>query len=79
MFDYNICSSADASLFYEQCQQLEKAIPQLRTEITLHDVDDSLVRIYNHPKGKITIRNDCQVDALYILSDFDINPYFNKN
>lgn len=76
MFDYTICSVADEELFHEQCRAFEKTIPLLRQQKLLEDVDGSLIQRYEHPKGNIVVRNDVQVDALYVTSDFDLLPFF---
>lgn len=47
-------------------------------EIFPDDVDGTLVQRYNHANGVITVKNDIQVDALYVLSDFDLLTYFNQ-
>lgn len=76
MFDYTICTSADEELFHEQCRAFEKTIPLLKKQKLLEDVDGSLIQRYEHPKGSIVVRNDVQVDAVYVTSDFDILPFF---
>ena len=75
-FHYNICTEADEELFYKQCTALENHIPDLSKERLLQDVDGSLIQIYYHEKGELVVYNDYLVGALYIESDFDIEPYF---
>ncbi len=77
MFSYTICNRADMALFFEQCRALEKAIPELQKKDLLHDVDDTITQIYNHPKGTVIVKSDTQVDALYVDSEFDLMVYFN--
>lgn len=79
MFEYNICSQADSELFYKQCRALEKQVPGLQPENLLEDVDGTAVQRYRHSCGSVTVKNDLQVDALYVVSDFDLLPYFAKN
>lgn len=76
MFDYNICTVADRELFYKQCKAIEKNIPNLTKDEILEDVDGTLTQIYSHSNGKITVKNDEPVGALYVRSDFDLLPYF---
>lgn len=76
MYEYNICNQADAELFHKQCLALEKHIPDLKYSEPLEDVDGTLVKVYQHPKGIVKVKNDMQVDALYVVSDFDLLPYF---
>lgn len=75
-YSYNICNQPDDELFYKQCAALEKYIPGLTKEILLNDVDGSLIQIYYHEKGEMIVFNDYYIGALYIDSDFDIDPYF---
>lgn len=77
MFEYNICNQADVKLFYAQCRAIEEHISGLSKGTLLDDVDGTLVQHYDHSKGVITVKNDLQVDALYVLADFDLLPYFN--
>ena len=76
MFDYTICNQADISLFHRQCQALEKNVPGLRKESLLDCPDGALIQKYEHELGTVTVKNDIQVDALYVISDFDLLPYF---
>lgn len=75
-FHYPICTEPDEELFYKQCAALEKHIPGLAKESLLNDVDGSLYQIYYHEKGDMLVCNHYLVGALYIDSDFDIEPYF---
>ena len=76
MFEYNICNQADAKLFEKQCQALELNIPNLQASDLLEDVDGTLIQTYHHRNGEIKVINDIQVDALYVISDFNLLPYF---
>ena len=76
MFEYNICNQADAKLFKRQCRALESNIPNLQVSDLLEDVDGTLIQTYHHHNGTIKVKNDMQVDALYVTSDFDLTPYF---
>ena len=75
-YSYNICDQQNDELFYKQCAALEKHIPGLTKERLLIDVDGSLYQIYYHQKGELSVNNDYYIGALYIDSDFDIEPYF---
>lgn len=79
VFEYNICNQADAELFHKQCSALETCLPGLKEDGLLQDVDGSLIQRYTHPRGIVLVRNDMQVDALYVSSDFDLLPYFNQD
>lgn len=77
MFEYNICNQADEKLFHAQCRAIEEHIPGLHKKDLLDDVDGTLVQRYAHARGTITVKNDLQVNALYVLAEFDLMPYFN--
>lgn len=79
MFDYTICNQADASLFKKQCLALESNVPGLMLADFLDSPDGTLVQKYNHEQGNVTVKNDTQVDALYVISDFDLLPFFKKD
>ena len=76
LFEYNICNQTDTVLFKQQCLALEAHIPGLQLHSSLEDVDGSIVRTYSHDAGTVKVKNDMQVDALYVTSDFDLTPYF---
>ncbi|MBQ5865606.1 MAG: hypothetical protein IIW56_02870 [Oscillospiraceae bacterium] len=77
MFDYTVCTQADVELFHKQCAAIEKNIPNLKKHDLLEDVDGTLSQRYDHDRGQIVVKNDVQVDALYVTADFDLLPYFN--
>ena len=79
MFEYNICNQADEELFYKQCKAIEDNIRVLKKDRLIEDVDGSLIQMYSNHLGKIVVRNDLHVDALYVTSDFDLLPFFKKN
>ena len=76
MFDYTICNYADDTMFKRQCQAIEQKFPILSKKSLLVDVDVTSIQEYVHPMGKIYVKNDQQVDALYVQSDFDLKQYF---
>lgn len=76
MFEYNICNQADEELFYKQCAAIETSVPALSKLSLLEDVDGTLVQKYVSSLGTISVRNDVPVGALYVLSEFDLLPFF---
>ncbi len=77
LFEYNICIQADAELFERQCRLLESSVPVQRVSSFLEDVDGTLTRTYCQQNAEVKVKNDMQVDALYVTSEFDLLPYFN--
>ena len=79
VFEYNISNQADNSVFEAQCDAIEKHIPGLTKAEVLEDVDGTMVQRYSGMHGTIVVKNDKQTDALYVVSDFDLLPYFEKS
>lgn len=75
---YGICDQADKLLLKKQCIALEKNIPNLKKEELLEDVDGSQWQFYILENKEIVVRNDCCINELYIESDVDLLPYFNR-
>ncbi len=78
MYEYIICNSADEEIFYRQCRALEKHIPDLQVGKFLDCLDETLIQYFQHPKGKIEVWNHADTDAVYVDSEFDLLPYFQK-
>ena len=76
MFSYDICTQADRVIFIKQCAALEKHIPNLKKMNLLVDVDGSETQIYQLNGKKLTVHNSYYIDAVYIRSEFEIEPYF---
>lgn len=51
-YDYNICTNADEKIFQDQCQALEKYIPNIVKGKLLEDVDGSKTQRYYKDKKK---------------------------
>lgn len=78
MYEYNICTNADKTIFLKQCNALEKHIPNLRKRQQLIDVDESITQIYMLEDKIITVHNSYYIGAVYVQSDVDLLPYFNS-
>lgn len=57
---------------------LRKNIQGLSSESLLDCPDGALIQKYEHDLGKITVKNDAQVDVSYVEAEFDLLPYFQK-
>ena len=78
LFHYVICKWFDENIFKQQCKALENRFPEMEKEKLLEDVDGSAWQLYHHEKGNIKVGVDYQVGYVYIDSDFDLIPYFEK-
>ena len=79
MYKYTICTEADKKVFENQCRALETHIPGLLKEKRLHDVDGTEIQEYKLDDKTISVYNDVHIDAVYIESGVNIEPYFEKN
>ena len=77
MFEYNICNQADVDVFNQQCGAIEKVVKGLTKQDVLLDVDGSLIQVYEINNQQIKVYNSYYVNAVYVVSDFDLEPYFN--
>ena len=75
-YDYTICTVAEEEIYTSPCRALEKHIPGLVKDELLHDVDDSKVQIYYLNGQRLSVHNSYYIDAVFIKSEFDIDPYF---
>ena len=75
-YNYNICTVADETIFNKQCRALEKYIPRLERVTLLTDVDGSKVQVYQKDGEQLSVHNSYYIDAVFIKSEFDIDPYF---
>ncbi len=75
-YSYNICDQYAPDLFERQCKALENKIPGLTKKDLLVDVDGSSIQIYFLNGCELNVVNDYEVGALFINSNFDIEPYF---
>lgn len=75
-YEYNICTIADNDIYKKQCKALEKFIPNLEFIEELNDVDGSKIAIYQRNGLQLSVHNSFYIDAVFIKSEFDIDPYF---
>ena len=73
LYDYTICKKTDNKEFYSACEKIEGLVHDIRVKNELLiDVDGSFIQVYETPRGKITVFNDFDVDAVYIKSEFEL-------
>lgn len=77
-YEYTIYTVPDEEIYRKQCEAIERYIPDLRKEKELHDVDDSRIQIYWHGKNEIRVLNDYYIGGVFVESDFDLIPFFDK-
>ena len=78
MFEYTIYTVPDEDVYRRQCRALETNIPGLRKIYELDDADGSLISIYKKDSKEIKVSNDYQVGGVFIDSEIDLLPFFQK-
>lgn len=76
MYHYSICTIADNVIFQKQCRALETHLPHLVKDELLEDVDGSLTQRYWLDGKTITVHNSNYIDAIYVDSEVELEPYF---
>lgn len=76
MYHYSICTIADEVIFQKQCRALETHLPHLVKGELLEDVDGSLMQRYCLDGKTITVHNSNYIDAIYVDSEVELEPYF---
>ena len=77
-FSYTVATNVDDVVFSDYCAMLEKNVAGIRKEKTLIDVDGSETQIYHCNGKEIVVHNSCYIDAVYIDSQVDLLPFFDK-
>lgn len=72
MYSYTISKTISNTSFKKACAYVESFLKLYVKEPLLIDVDGSTSQTYIIAGGKITVSNDCEVDAVYIDSDVDL-------
>ncbi len=77
-FDVTICSEADKVIFDKQCKALESRIPGIEKGEHIIDVDESEIQHYSIDGKDIVVFNNNFIGAVYIKSQLDLRPFFQK-
>ena len=72
MYTYTILQNANQTVFRHICSTIESSIPNIKKDALLEDVDGTQIQIYVIQNGKIKVYNDCEIDAVYIDSEIDL-------
>lgn len=76
MYSYTLAKKIDNQVFKDACNKIEKAFPSAEKGKMLVDVDGSLLQDYSIDDKKIRVQNDCEVDAVYVDSELDLQKIF---
>lgn len=77
-YNYNICTTADETIFDKQCSALEKHIPNIVKGKLLEAVDGSKTQFFYKDGKEILVKNSYYIGAVYIESDIELTQYFNN-
>lgn len=80
MYEYTICNVFDEKIFEEQCQALEKNIPNLTKTYSkmLVDVDGTQIMCYHFPNGTRLAVYNTKDFGVEIRSEVELEQYFQK-
>lgn len=76
MFSYMICNEPDEEIFNRQCKAIEDKVPNIELVKTLHDVDDSRIKVYNVEGKEIKVSNDYYNGGVFIKSEIELEQFF---
>lgn len=77
-YSYTFALDVDDSIFDACCSMLEKNLVRLKKEKLLIDVDGSETQVYYWNGQEIIVHNSCYVGAVYVESQMNLLPYFDK-
>ncbi len=72
-YEYNILPENSSSKFKTICSEIEETYPELKKDVLLVDVDGTTIQVYHINNLEITVYDDYEVGAVYVLSDFDLS------
>ena len=76
MFDYTIYPDNSPERFLDTCQMIETELKQVKKQEILIDVDGSTYQEYTYNAEKITVFDDYEVGAVYIVSSMNLDFLF---
>lgn len=76
MFFYTLFKEINNQVFKDACKTIEHRYPDAEKYELLIDVDGSLYQDYCVCGKKIKVNNDCEVDAVYIDSEINLDDIF---
>ncbi len=75
LHSYTTSLKADNEEFNKICREIEKKVADVKKEKLLVDVDGTQIQIYIVGKNRITVKNDYEVDAVYVDSEIDLGSF----
>lgn len=74
----NICNQTDKELFFKALDKLNNTKGFIMQGEVLEDVDGSLIALFQYEGGKVLLKNDEDIGALFIESDNNIEDVMYK-
>lgn len=78
MHHINICNQTDKELFFKALDKIKKTKGFIMQGKLLEDVDGSLIAVFQYEGGKVLLKNDEYIGALFIESDNNIEDVMYK-
>jgi hypothetical protein len=77
MFDHTIYKENSPEKFDEACELIEQSFTDIQKDKLLIDVDGSTYQRYTKDGKIITVYDDYDVGAVYVIADLDLSHIFN--
>ncbi len=78
LYSYTTYFNADNKEFNKICREIENKVADIKKEKLLVDVDGTQIQIYTVGENRITVKNDYEVDAVYVDSEIDLGSFIKE-
>ena len=76
MYDYTIFPDNSPKEFKKACKMIQKALPNATPHDLLIDVDGSTIQTFEYEGQEISVYDDYDVGAVYVISEIDLDNIF---
>ena len=76
MYDYTIFPDNSPKEFKKACKMIQKTLPNATPHDLLIDVDGSTIQTFEYEGQEISVYDDYDVGAVYVISEIDLDNMF---
>ena len=76
MYDYTIFPDNSPKEFKKACKMIQKTLPNATPHDLLIDVDGSTIQTFEYEGQEISVCDDYDVGAVYVISEIDLDNIF---
>lgn len=76
MYDYTIFPDNSPKEFKRVCEMIKQAFPNATSYELLVDVDGSTIQTFEYEGQEISVYDDYDVGAVYVISEIDLDNIF---